>query len=192
MLLTYGPVARHSAVGGCSTQGQMASFLALACPGHLHTQPRWGLQGRLLGQPQQLLRPGSRHQAAICWGGAKTGDPGARRSGTGFTSFLELEVPHWNADGCGYGPVCSGRQGGLPVPILCPWWERTKRTCLLDFFPQPVLSSRGSKASPAHFLQEACVLAPHPQPLPQPRLIWDPGSGGLDPLHRSCCTMPGR
>lgn len=93
-----------------------------------------GLLGRLLGQPNQLLRPGSRHQAATCWGGAKTGDPGACCSGTGFTSFLELEVPHWIADGYGYGPVCSGRS---PSPSSDPGGNRTKRTHTLDFSPQP-------------------------------------------------------
>lgn len=85
----------------------------------------------------------------------------------------------------------GGRVGSLS-PSSAPGGKRIKSTHPLDFFPQPVLSSRGSKASPAHFLQEACVLAPHPQTLPQPRFLWDPGSGGLDPLHRSCCTMPGR
>ena len=181
MLLTYGPVARLPAVGGCSTQGQMACFSALACPGHLPTQPRWGLPGRLPGQPHKLLRPGSRHQAATCWGGAKTGDPGARRSGTGFTSFLELEVPHWNADGYGYGPVCSGRQGGLPVPILCPWWEENKEYTPTGLLPAACTQFPGLQGQPRPFSPRSlCPGPPSPNP-PTTEVSMGPGLWGTGP-----------
>lgn len=158
----------------------MACFLALACPGHLHTLPRWELQGRLPGQPNQMLRPGSRHQAATCWGGAKTDDLGARRSGTGFTSFLELEVPYWNADSC--GPMCSAKWGGLPVPILCPWWEQQRERT--HWASPPSLSSRGSEASPTPFSPRSlCPARPSPA-FPQPRLLWDRALG-----HWTLCTV---
>lgn len=181
MLLTYGPVARHPEVGGCSTQGQMACFLVLVCPRHLHTQLRWGLQGRLPGQPNQLLRLGSRHQAATCWGGAKTGDPGARRSGTGFTSFLELEVPHWNADGYGYGPVCSGRQGGLPVLILCPWWEQNKENTHTGLLPTTCTQFPGLQSQPRPIFSKKPVSCPPSPTPPTAEASMGPGLWGTGP-----------
>ena len=96
-----------------------------------------GLLGRLPGQPNQLLRPDSRHQAATCWGGAKTGEPGACRSGTGFTSFLELKCPIGLLTATAMGLCALGGRVGSPSPSSAPGGNRTKRTHTLDFSPQP-------------------------------------------------------
>ena len=92
-------------------------------------------------------------------------------------------MPHWIADGYGYGPVCSGRQGGLSIPILCPWWEQNKENTHTGLLP--TASAPGApRPAPPHFLQEACVLLAHPQPPAQPRLLWDRALG-----HWTLCTL---
>ena len=187
MLLTYMPVARHPAVGGCSTQGQMACFLALACPGHLHTQPRWGCWAGSQDSPTSCSDRALGTRQPPVGAGPRQVTRGPAALALGLLHSWNLKCPIGLLMAMAMGLCALG--GPRPHPLTLVGTEQREHT---HWTSPHSLSSRGSKASPAPFSPRSlCPARPSPTSCTA-KASMGPGSGVLDPLHLSCCTMPGR
>ena len=137
MLLTYMPVARHPAVGGCSTQGQMACFLALACPGHLNTQPRWGCWAGSQDSPTSCSDRALGTRQPPVGAGPRQVTQGPAALALGLLHSWNLKCPIGLLTATAMGLCALGGRVGSPSPSFAPGGNRTKRTHTLDFSPQP-------------------------------------------------------